>query len=73
MPFVLRRNHRATKSVRNREMMTAFENGTPIRQLMARYGLGEKRVKAILADEKNRRLSSPDPFYRSLRTAGAKA
>lgn len=50
-------------------MMAAFEDGTPVQNLMLEYGLGEKRVMAILADERNRRLTSPDPYYRRMREA----
>lgn len=48
-------------------MFAAFESGTAIEDLMAEYGLGETRVRAILADEKMRRLFSPHPYYRQLR------
>ena len=59
--------HRAGTRDRNREMIAIFEAGGPIELLMARYKLSENRVRAILADEKNRRLTSPDPYYRSKR------
>ncbi|MBA2590226.1 MAG: hypothetical protein H0U98_16560 [Alphaproteobacteria bacterium] len=72
MSLVTRRKHGAIKSARNRAMMAAFEGGASISKLMVDYGLGEKRIRAILADERNRRRNSPDPFYRTMR-AGAQA
>ena len=69
MLLLIRRKHRALKSARNQAMMKAFDHGTPVAALMEEYGLGEKRVRAILADERNRRLNSPEPFYRTMRNA----
>jgi len=65
--------HRATKSDRNRNLMSLFEAGNSIKELMIRFGLSKNRVMAILRDERNRRAASPDPFYRSLRAAGRSA
>jgi hypothetical protein len=53
-------------------MMLAFENGASVAKLSLHYGISEKRVKAILADERNRQLNSIDPFYRYLRNLAGK-
>ena len=63
--------HRATKSDRNRNLMSLFEAGNSIKELMIRFGLSKNRVMAILRDERNRRAASTDPFYRNLRSQAA--
>jgi hypothetical protein len=57
------------KSDRNRRMFAAFLAGQSLEQLGADHALTHLRVRAVLTDEKNRRIVSPDPFYRSLRAA----
>lgn len=57
------------KSDRNRNMFAAFEAGQSLEQLGEAHRLTPARVRAVLMDEKNRRIISPDPFYRSLRAA----
>jgi hypothetical protein len=52
-------------------MMARFDAGESIKSLMIRYRLGENRVRAVLADERNRRATSPDPFYRNMRIGQA--
>jgi len=59
--------HRRGKTTRNRELMARYKAGDPIELLMIRYRLSENRVRAILSDERNRRLTSTDPFYRNMR------
>jgi len=59
--------HGAAKTLRNRELIEHYEAGASVEDLMAQYGLSKNRVRAILADERNRRLTSPDPFYRKMR------
>jgi len=63
--------HRASKSDRNRNLMSLFEAGNSIKELMIRFGLSKNRVMAILRDERNRRAASTDPFYRNLRSQAA--
>jgi hypothetical protein len=53
---------------RNREMMAAFDAGKTIEQLACDYRLTEDWVRTVLAAEKQRRLFSPEPFYRELRS-----
>jgi len=65
--------HRATKSDRNRKLMSMFEAGHTIPALMLKFGLSKNRVMAILRDERNRRAASPDPFYRNFRTVNQTA
>jgi hypothetical protein len=60
--------HRPKTTSRNRGLIARFEAGESVELLMVLYGLSKNRVRAVLADERNRRLSSPDPFYRNLRT-----
>ena len=59
--------HRAAKLTRNQGLIAEFEAGKPMDQLMAKYDLSENRVRAILADERNRRIASALPFYREFR------
>ena len=59
----------APNSDRNRRMFAAFEAGQSLEQLGEYHGLTPVRVRAILMDEKHRRIVSPEPFYRSLRAA----
>jgi Mor family transcriptional regulator len=55
------------KTLRNRELKKLFDEGCVIEDLMVRYNLSRNRIRALLADEKNRRASSPDPYYRNKR------
>lgn len=57
------------KTDRNRQMLADFEAGHSLEQLGAAHDLTHVRVRAVLADEKNRRRVSPDPFYSSQRQA----
>jgi hypothetical protein len=59
--------HRAAKLTRNQGLIAEFEAGQTIDQLMAKYDLSNNRVRAILADERNRRIASALPFYREFR------
>ena len=63
--------HRASKSDRNRNLMSLFEAGKSVKELMINFGLSKNRVMAILRDERNRRAASTDPFYRNLRSQAA--
>ena len=58
---------RSAKIDRNREIMALFEGGEPIEGLMTRYNLTNSRIRAILADERNRRAASLDGYYRKYR------
>ena len=59
--------HRASKLTRNQGLIAEFEAGQTIDQLMAKYDLSNNRVRAILTDERNRRIASALPFYREFR------
>jgi hypothetical protein len=50
-------------------MLAAFEAGRTVQQLCEDHGLSDLRVRALLADERNRQALSPEPFYRKLRQA----
>jgi Mor family transcriptional regulator len=54
-------------------LIAEFEAGQPIEQLAQKYQLSHKRVRAIIADEQNRRFVSTDPFYRRFRSKGGSA
>jgi Mor family transcriptional regulator len=56
-----------TTAERNRSLMVAYEAGDDIEKLVQCYGISAKRVRAIIADEKNRRRVSREPFYRNFR------
>jgi Mor family transcriptional regulator len=56
-----------TTSPRNRALIAEHEAGQPIEQLAQKYEISRKRVRAIIADEQNRRFVSTDPFYRRFR------
>jgi Mor family transcriptional regulator len=58
---------RRKKLTRNQGLIAEFEAGRTIDQLTAKYDLSENRVRAILADERNRRIASALPFYREFR------
>lgn len=58
---------RGIKSERNREIMVAFEAGQSIEELAATFTLTENRVRALLSDEKHRRVVSIDPYYCAFR------
>lgn len=60
-----------TTSARNRALIAAYELGEGIDQLVQRYGISAKRVRAIIADEQNRRRVSREPFYRDFRIGRA--
>jgi Mor family transcriptional regulator len=55
------------KSDRNRMMFDAFAEGRSMEQLGEEHALTFERVRAVLTDEKHRRIVSLDPFYRALR------
>jgi Mor family transcriptional regulator len=55
------------KSERNRQIFTAFEAGRTLEQLGEDHALSHHRVRAVLMDEKHKRIVSLDPFYRLLR------
>ena len=55
------------KSDRNRMMFAAFAEGRSMEQLGEDHALTFERVRAVLTDEKHRRIVSLDPFYRTLR------
>jgi Mor family transcriptional regulator len=55
------------KSDRNRMMFAAFTAGRSMEQLGKEHALTFERVRAVLTDEKHRRIVSLDPFYRTLR------
>jgi Mor family transcriptional regulator len=61
--------NRAFNTLRNREMFAAFESGAPVAELANKHGLAEKTVRALLASERNRQLSSPDQYYQAQRNA----
>jgi len=48
-------------------MFAAFEAGRSLAQLSEDHALTHVRVRAVLTDEKHRRIISPEPFYRALR------
>ena len=56
----------APKSDRNRQIFAAFEAGRSLAQLGEDHALTHIRVRAVLTDEKHRRMISPEPFYRAL-------
>jgi len=56
-----------TTAERNRALMAAYEAGEGVEQLVECYGISPKRVRAIIADEQNRRRVSREPFYRNFR------
>jgi Mor family transcriptional regulator len=57
----------APKSDRNRLIFAAFEAGRSLEQLGEDHALSHARVRAVLTDEKHKRVISPEPFYRALR------
>jgi hypothetical protein len=56
---------------RNRMMHVAALNGASVSELAAQYGLGEKRVLAILLAERHKCEVSPVAVYKELRTGSA--
>ena len=56
-----------TTAERNRSLIAAYEAGDDIEKLVHCYGISAKRIRAIIADEKNRRRVSREPFYRNFR------
>jgi len=58
-----------TTSARNRALIAAYEAGETIERLAQKYGVSGKRVRAIIADEQNRRRVSKEPFYCNFRAA----
>jgi len=58
-----------TTSARNRALIAAYEAGEPVERLAQMYGVSSKRVRAIIADEQNRRRVSKEPFYCNFRAA----
>jgi hypothetical protein len=65
--FLFTGSDMAPKSDRNRLMFAAFEAGRSVEQLGEDHALTHTRVRAVLTDEKHRRIISPEPFYRTLR------
>ena len=57
-----------TTTERNRALVWDFEHGATLEVLAGKYGIKARRVRAILADETNRRRASPDAFYRQFRS-----
>lgn len=55
------------KSDRNRRIYDAFAQGRTMEQLGEEYALSCQRVRALLTDERHRRIVSLEPFYRALR------
>jgi hypothetical protein len=60
---------KVTASARNRALIVAYEAGEPVERLAQKYGVNRKRVRAIIADEQNRRRVSREPFYSNFRMA----
>jgi len=58
---------RKTTAERNREILSAYESGSPIEQLGRRHALSLVRIREIVTEERCRRAVSPEPFYRHLR------
>jgi len=56
---------------RNREILAAFEAGQSIGSLGRQYGLGDQHIRALLTNERNKRIVSPEPFYRAIRRSKA--
>ena len=52
---------------RDRAIFIAFEGGRTLEQLAQDYAVTPARIRAILADERLRRVNSPDPFYKAIR------
>jgi hypothetical protein len=48
-------------------MFAAFEAGHSLEQLGGDHALTCQRVRAVLTDEKHKRIVSLEPFYRALR------
>lgn len=57
----------APRRDRDRAIFIAFEGGRTQEQLALDYALTPARIRAILADERLRRVNSPDPFYKTIR------
>jgi len=57
------------QSARDYAILVAFEAGRTLEQLAGDYGLKADRIRTIVIAERNRRIISPEPFYRSLRQA----
>jgi Mor family transcriptional regulator len=55
------------KYERNRQMFAAFAAGRTLEQLGEDHALSHHRVRAVLTDEKHKRIVSLDPFYRLMR------
>ena len=49
-------------------MLSEFEAGQTLEELMARYGLARSTVAAILTIQRHRRAISPQPAYRDARS-----
>lgn len=62
-------SRKVTTSVRNWALIAAYEAGEEIEKLAQIYDISAKRVRAIIADEQNRRRVSREPFYRNFRLA----
>jgi Mor family transcriptional regulator len=60
---------KVTTSARNRALIATYEAGQGIERLVQNYGISAKRVRAIIADEQNRRRVSREPFYRDFRAS----
>jgi uncharacterized protein (DUF433 family) len=54
---------------RNQAILSAFETGVTVQQLVTAFGITEDRVRAVLHDEKNKRIASQDAYYRERRSA----
>jgi Mor family transcriptional regulator len=55
------------KSDRNRQIFAAYEAGQTMQQLGDEHALTFQRIRAVLTDEKHKRIVSLKPFYRALR------
>ena len=64
-------SRKVTTSARNRALMAAYEAGARVERLAQIYGVSCKRVRAIIADEQNRRRVSREPFYCNFRATSA--
>ena len=54
-------------SDRNRLMFAAFQTGRTMEEIAKDHTLTQMRVRAVLTDEKHKRVVSLEPFYRALR------
>ena len=68
-PYFSYRTQMPPKSDRNRRISAAFDAGQKLEQLAQAHCVTPARIRAILTAEHHRRIVSPEPFYRALRSA----